>query len=632
MDFFTYLLFRWSRTLFTLFPLEVNFRLGQGVGTLCYYLLWPYRRLALANLRIAFGSEKTETEIRALARRHFANLGANLLSSLKLATMKFEEIEPRVTVENKEAIMSARAEGRGAIFVNNHSGAWELYAQITPFFPDRRYGAVYQRLGNPRVEKAIKEDRARFGVTPFPTSDGFSAPIAFLRDGGLVSVMVDQHSGDGGVWTPLFGRLASTSPVAATLALRTGARLVPVAIRTCGIARWHVVASEPIPLHAGNPESLTAEINRRLERQIRESPADWFWLHNRWKTPSPNFLLSKYKRGICYPKDFDPAALKPFRIIVRSSNWLGDAIISLPAVNAVKQGRPDARVTILTRAKLVDFWKRIPSVDEVLSIEPGDSLFGVARKIAGKFDVAILFPNSLRSALEAYLAGIPRRVGYPGKRKWLLTEMVDPLKKEPQPPRHQAFHYLDLAEFVGGKTGGMLPGSSPAAAPETRAVVKIGLCPGADYGPAKRWLPERFAEVARVVAERHPCEWLLFGTESDAAAGEQIASALEGKCANLIGKTTLEELMDALQQCSLLLTNDTGTMHLAAFLGVPVVAIFGSTEPLLTGPLGGRAVVLRHHVECSPCFLRECPIDFRCMKDVEAQEVAEAVFRMLGWR
>ncbi len=629
MDFLTYLLFRGLRALFTLLPLEANFRLGQALGMLCYFLLWPYRRLAIANLTLAFGSEKTAAEIRALARRHFGNLGANLLSSLKLATMNFKDIEPRVEMENKEAIMSARAEGKGVIFVNNHSGAWELYAQITPFFPERKYAAVYQRLGNPHVEKAIKEDRARFGVLPFATSDGFSTPIKFLREGGLVSVMVDQHSGDGGVWAPLFGRLASTSPVAAMLALRTGARLVPVAIQTRGLARWKIVASAPIPLD-GDTESLTAEINRRLEMQIRESPADWFWLHDRWKTPSPNFLLSKYKRGVAYPADFDPATLKPFRILVRAGNWLGDAVMSAPAVRAIRQGRPDARVSILTRAKLADFWREIPGVEEVIPIEQGDSVFRVAKKIAGRFDVAVLFPNSIRSALETW--GVPRRVGYPGNgRRRLLTEIVafKPSKTGPKPPKHEVYHYLDIVRFIGGDTEGFLP-------PETRPTppvsgrVKIGLCPGADYGPAKRWPAERFAEAARTVAGETPCEWVLFGTERDAALGAEIEAALGGGCTNLIGKTTLAELMAALKECALLLTNDTGTMHLAAFLQVPTVAIFGSTEPRLTGPLGGRNTVLRRHVECSPCFLRECPLDFRCMKAIESGEAAEVVLRELG--
>ena len=143
-------------------------------------------------------------------------------------------------------------------------------------------------------------------------------------------------------------------------------------------------------------------------------------------------------------------------------------------------------------------------------------------------------------------------------------------------------------------------------------------------------MPERFAEAAAKVTAQSSANWILFGTKNDAAIGEQIAAAIGDHCVNRIGQTTLDQLIDELRQCRLLLTNDTGTMHLAALLGVPVVAVFGSTEPRLTGPLGNGHTILRHHVECSPCFLRECPIDFRCMKAVGADEVAEAVLSTLA--
>jgi lipopolysaccharide heptosyltransferase II len=162
-----------------------------------------------------------------------------------------------------------------------------------------------------------------------------------------------------------------------------------------------------------------------------------------------------------------------------------------------------------------------------------------------------------------------------------------------------------------------------------RLPIKIGLCPGAEYGPAKRWLPERFAEAAERISTQSPVQWVLFGTARDASAGEQIAAALGDQCVNRIGQTTLDQLIDELHECRLLLTNDTGTMHLATLLGIPVVAIFGSTEPRLTGPLGNGHIVLRHHVECSPCFLRQCPIDFRCMKAVSVDEVTGAVLSIL---
>lgn len=397
---------------------------------------------------------------------------------------------------------------------------------------------------------------------------------------------------------------------------------------------------------------------RRSPIRSAAAPEDWFWVHKRWKTPKPNFLLAEYKRGAYIPgvgagapsrrtgeptvtfrPEGGPAPilaapqltapiLKPFRILIRGTNWLGDSVISATAVRAIKHGRPAAHITIATPAKIAPVWKLVSEVDEVLAL-PTSSLFGTARLLRrqAKFDVAVLFPNSLRTALEVWLAGIPRRVGYRGHhRSWLLNQIV-PDRVKRGPIQHQVQDYLHLARELGAASEFSL--SSPALkAQPSQEIAKLGLCPGAEYGPAKRWLPERFAEVASAVAAQQPVQWHLFGTTADAEIGGVIATQLGDKCVNRIGQTTLDELIDELRGCRLLLTNDTGTMHLATLLGVSVVAIFGSTEHRLTGPLGDGHVVIRHHVECSPCFLRECPIDFRCMKAVTAEEVTAQVLSM----
>jgi lipopolysaccharide heptosyltransferase II len=313
--------------------------------------------------------------------------------------------------------------------------------------------------------------------------------------------------------------------------------------------------------------------------------------------------------------------------------------MSVPAVRAIKNGRPDAHVTIAAPAKIAPVWKLVPEVDAILPL-PGNSLLAAVRSIREQqsFNVAILFPNSFRVALEALLSGVRRRVGYRGHARRLLLNQIIPELKRPGPLEHQSCRYLRIAAECGANSVGeavRVPGGSnsasysPAQAEVDLVSPKLGLCPGAEYGPAKRWLPERFAEAAAKVAAQAPVQWVLFGTSKDAEIGEQIAAGLGDSCVNRIGQTTLDQLIVGLRECCLLLTNDTGTMHLAALLGIPVVAIFGSTEPGLTGPLGDCHIVLRHHVECSPCFLRECPIDFRCMKAVAVEEVVEAVLSIL---
>jgi lipopolysaccharide heptosyltransferase II len=377
--------------------------------------------------------------------------------------------------------------------------------------------------------------------------------------------------------------------------------------------------------------SLSAKTNQVIEQQIRRAPEDWFWVHNRWKTPRPNFLLARYKRGVYLPPHFSNQNLKPFRILIRSSNWLGDAVMSVPAVRAIKNGRPDAQVTIAAPAKIAPMWKLVPEVDAIISL-PNDSLLSAVSLLKRRptFEVAILFPNSLRVALESWLSGIPRRIGYHGHwRRWLLNQTV-PESRKPSPPEHHSLRFLRIAYECGAEKSNSQQPTLEIQIAGAHQPTKLGLCPGAEYGPAKRWLPERFAEVAAKISAQSSAQWILFGTKKDATIGEQIAAAIGDHCVNRIGHTTLDQLIGELRECRLVLTNDTGTMHLAAFLGVPVVAIFGSTEPRLTGPLGNHHVILRHQVECSPCFLRECPIDFRCMKAVSAQEVADAVLSILA--
>jgi len=639
MDRFVYILYRAVSRSIALLPLGLVFRLGTVAGWLAYFLFIPYRRLALANLAIAFGGEKTPGELRRMARAHFARLGGNFLSSVKVATLPPDEILARVHIEQREFFSSPEATSRGVVLAISHMGNWELLAQVCPLIFPNRAGTIYQRLGNPYVDADLRATRARQGLRLFERKDGFLGAIALIRDGGGgVGVLIDQHAGDKGIWCPLFGRLASTTPLAATMALRSGAILLPAAICTEGPGRWRLAVAPPVDTTATrDPALLTAQVNEALEKLIRQSPEDWFWVHNRWKTPNPNFLLAGYKRGVVLPPGFAPEKLKPFRILVRSSNWLGDAVMTTPAVQAIKRGRPDARVTVLVKAKLAEYWKRVPEVDEIIAIEAGDSVFSVARKIRGKFDAAVILPNSIRTGLEAWLAGIPRRIGYPAKgRRWLLNQLILPPKKKAaaKPATHQVHHYLEIARRLGAEVGGGDPSTffdppalASTARPRQGGPIRIGLCPGAEYGPAKRWFPERFAEVANAVSRHRDCEWVLFGVGGDAAVGAEIVAKLEGsvKITNLIGKTTLGELIDRLAECHLLLSNDTGTMHLAAALGVPTVSVFGSTEPRLTAPLGPGHRILRHQVECSPCFLRECPLDFRCMKAITADETAAAV-------
>jgi heptosyltransferase-2 len=365
---------------------------------------------------------------------------------------------------------------------------------------------------------------------------------------------------------------------------------------------------------------------------------------------------------------------EPHRILVRGVNWLGDAVMTTPALLRLREKFPAARITLLTPEKLKDLWLNHPAVDETISFAPGESVFSIGKKLrAGKFDLALVLPNSPRSAIEVYLGGIPQRLGY--ARSWrnlfltqavapragalkmrkrsepeirqLVSQTPDARRQTPEIPKsaHQIFEYLNLTAALGANPEPLAP--QLTVTPEEIEAAKkkfglekidglvIGLNPGAEYGPAKRWPVEKFIAAAKEIQQRTNCMWLLFSGKSDQPLTAQIESAIrnpQSAVFNLAGRTSLRELMSLLKLCRVLLTNDTGPMHVAVALGTSVVVPFGSTSPELTGPgLPGDAWnrLLKSDAQCSPCFLRECPIDFRCMKGISIECIVEGVLQSI---
>ena len=624
-----YLGYRAFEGLLSILPLPFAFSAGKLLGWSSYYLLGYYRQLAHRNLRHAFGEEKTSTEIRTLAHQAFTTLGANLLSSIKLSTMREEVIYRYVEFDGKENIRDCIDQGRGFIYLITHLGAWEILAQVSVVAPEIQRATLYRPLSNPYLNAHILRRRERTGLKAFDRKDGFAAPIAHLREGGTIGVLVDQHAGDRGHWCPFFGRLASTSSLAPLMAARTDAMMFPLSITTVGHARWKMHIGKPLEPVKGQPVATTAAtINLLAEQMIRQAPRDWFWVHNRWKIPTPKFLLTQYRRGYSLPKDMSEAELKPFKILVRSPNPLGDACMSVPAVRAIKRGRPDTEISVLCPENLTTFWNNVQDVDHVIarSRSASNRSIGKILRTAGPFDVAILLPNSTRCAIEAKKAGIPHIVGYPEKwRNRMIHQKIPPRDTSVGPRPHHVTHYLKIAETIGADLSDNTIFYPPSEKPKPEPN-RIAISAGSDYGPAKCWPAERFIAAADHISERHPdANFVLLGTKSETRTGKHIAGKLGDRCENLTGKTNLKKLIKELRRCVLLITNDTGSMHLASHLGIPTVAIFGSTEPAWTGPIGEGHEVLRNHVPCSPCFLRQCPIDFSCMKKITPLEVAGAV-------
>lgn len=317
-------------------------------------------------------------------------------------------------------------------------------------------------------------------------------------------------------------------------------------------------------------------------------------------------------------------------LLLRSPNWLGDAVIGFPAVQALRQSLPPgSRISVLTPAKLAGFWEVLPGIDAILPVDPNLWITADTLK-SHHFDTALIFPNSLRTGLEPWLAGIPRRIGFPGhRRKWFLTDVVRKYSNA-RGLRHQTRDYLDLAATLLGNSNEIpafqpIPPSSVLLRPSS--VPYLALCPGAEYGPAKRWPADRFAAAANQIAAERKLEVILLGAEGDRPAARDVARALTVPHRNLAGETSLRDFLAWLGHADYVLCNDSGAMHVAALFGRPGAAIFGSTEPRLTGPITDSITIVREHVPCSPCFLRECPIDFRCMNGVTVDHVLRAAAR-----
>jgi heptosyltransferase-2 len=340
------------------------------------------------------------------------------------------------------------------------------------------------------------------------------------------------------------------------------------------------------------------------------------------------------------------------KILIRATNWVGDAVMSLPAIRAVRARFPEAEIAVLARPWVAGLYARETSIQRVIPYTAAPGFRGWGGKLRAarslrreKFDCAILLQNAFEAAAIAWLAGIPRRIGYDRDgRRALLTDPI-PVPGPGEIPRHERFYYLEMLRRAGiiadlpEQSDIRLEGAEAAARDGARRMAErdialpvIGVSPGAAYGTAKQWLPERFAEAALEVARAQGGSVVLFGSTGERDLCETVAQSIRQagvNACNLAGQTTLGEFVDLAAACRVFLTNDSGAMHIASALGVPTVAVFGATDDATTGPTGPLARVVREPVECSPCLLRECPIDHRCMTRVTAARVAEVAHGLL---
>jgi len=337
-------------------------------------------------------------------------------------------------------------------------------------------------------------------------------------------------------------------------------------------------------------------------------------------------------------------ALKPGqqpRIIVRGVNWVGDAIMSTPALAHLRASFPDAHITLLARPWVAAIYERNPHINE-LWIEDDTASMGAFWKVVGRvrragFHIGVIFPNAFRSALMMKMAGVGFRIGYNRAQRWPLLSHAVPVDDELL-HMHQVYYYLHLVETLSGhKSGlpkmGMYPGEVEreemkrllAQLGLDRGQPLVGIAPGSINSNAKRWLPERFAELADQLGRSAGAEILLLGSSAEQDVLDRVASLCTKKVHNLGGKVSLGQLIALMEKLQGLICNDAGAMHLAAALHIPTVAIFGPTDYTTTYPFSNVARIVREDLDCSPCMLRECPIKGHpCMTNIGIDKIAAA--------
>lgn len=332
------------------------------------------------------------------------------------------------------------------------------------------------------------------------------------------------------------------------------------------------------------------------------------------------------------------------KILIRGTNWIGDAVMTLPAVNSIRAAFPGAHLAILAKPPVADIYRMFSPADEIIEYDSKfDNPLGVLRLAhrlrLKKFDAAILLQNAIEAAIIARAAGIPIRAGYNSDgRGFLLTHAIR--RTENIFKVHQINYYLEMVKALGcadvDSAVHLAAYVSPAAAREvlqqylpgnTRSI--IGIAPGATYGPAKKWLADRFAAAADRLSVDLNAQVVLFGGKMDRETASDVCRQANTNIINLAGKCTLVESIYLISQCRLFISNDSGLMHVAGALNIPTVAIFGSTNPATTSPAGEKTVLVRKEVECSPCLKKTCPTDFRCMTMITVDDVVAAASTLL---
>lgn len=613
-------------------PLPLVRALTWLVARAFYHAVPSRRRLMHANLQHAFPERSTAWRgatarecIRRFVETAFYSLASPYLSEARI----------RGILRGSESLHAAfaahRAQPRPTLFCAPHFAHWESQTVLSLLVegPFPEFASIFRPLDNPGADAFIQRTRERFGMKLLSRKQGFQEALKILRRNGFIGILHDQNAGAQGALTLLFDRVCSTTELPALLATKFDAVVYVIYPRYLGF--WQVELHVERLAHDGTGAGVTIGLNRWLEDRLRADEnqcTSWLWGHQRWKTqdaPPARFRLEQ-KRDLL-PDELRLRGLAALprrtRLWVRLPNWLGDVVMALPLLRALRAARPDAEITFVAKGAYLPLLEKLGLADRYRALPKAGGLayFADFRRAREEFiDCYLLLTNSTRGDLEAWCTGARQRFGLVrrGHPRPLLTHRFELPAGYDEAQNHQFALWTDFFRHFGlTQEISLAPLSQSAIRTPPSA---IGLICGSENTPAKRWPVEHWRELIAALPERR---FVLFGTPNDCAITDAVAAGFGDRVENLAGRTGLVEFAERLRACALLVTNDTGGMHLANALGVPLIGLFGPTNPVRTGPIFASPTTVLQPPGCPPT-------GGGSLTDLSPETVAAAALRSLG--
>ncbi len=580
-------------------------------GELILWLAPRRRRVLRSNLHHAFPGRPRSWR-RGVARESSRRLVETAMLSLAAPFLSERRIRGiAVLAPSAEALArELAARPRPVVLATLHLALWEsqTWFKLVSAVPLPEFGIIFRPLDNPSADAFVRKTREKHGMRLLSRRGGFAEALGILRAKGCVGVLFDQNAGLQGALTLVLGRVCSSTELPGVLAAKFGADLRTFYPRRT--AFWRVAfESEPVAFD-GTAPGATLALNRWFEAAMADENlcASWLWAHDRWRNqdiPSVRLRLAAKRNLLAADLGARGHSAMPrnTRVWVRLPNWLGDVAMALPLLRALRASRPDAEITLLARPAFAPLLAPLGIADRVLALPPrGPGYLAHFAGLRAQYpDVWLLFTNSLRGDLEARAAGCPQRFGIrrPGRRRPLLSGAYSLPEGFDEASHHQLELWENFLRHFGLDAPlDCSPFPAPQLSPAQPGQGPIGLIAGSENDPSKRWPVPLWRElISALPGER----FALLGTPGDAPITAAIAAGHEpSRVMDLAGKTDLPGFAAALAGCRLLVTNDTGGMHLANALGVPLVALFGPTNPVRTGPVFGSPYRILQPPGCPP--------------------------------